>query len=112
MSHADGFELCAGWRAKPAQRTVSDSMWQSGAAITLLDLGKYRVTKYRDGVLVLDQQEQLLNRLDTLFGPHSTTSPENTKARSVNESILGSQASAFHTCLTGLGVRHRYRNRR
>ncbi|TDD13827.1 alpha/beta hydrolase [Nonomuraea diastatica] len=163
-------------RAKPAQRTVSDSMWQSGAAITLLDLGKYRVNKYKDGVLVVDQQEQLLYRLDTLFGPHtttagpdgqtvhdwpsanpavlatqgayapydgrlglyaggcktlprdssgryvlgdgddpappecgySTTSPENTEARGVNEAILGSHASAFHTSLTGLGVRHRY----
>jgi S-formylglutathione hydrolase FrmB len=61
-------------RAKPAQGTISDSMWQAGAAINLLtDLGDYRVNKYENGILVLDQDKQRRYRLDTLFGPHTTT---------------------------------------
>ncbi|GAA2271576.1 hypothetical protein GCM10010149_11600 [Nonomuraea roseoviolacea subsp. roseoviolacea] len=67
-----GIEL----RARPAQGTISDSMWQAGAAIAPLDLldGAFRVNKYdADGVLVLDQDVQRLYRLDTLFGPHTTT---------------------------------------
>ncbi|MFI7688600.1 alpha/beta hydrolase [Nonomuraea sp. NPDC049655] len=62
-------------RARPAQRTISDSMWQSGAAIELTDLGEFRVNKYDSGspLPVLDQEVQRRYRLDTLFGPHTTT---------------------------------------
>ncbi|YCK35465.1 alpha/beta hydrolase [Actinomadura sp. ATCC 39365] len=62
-------------RARPAQRTISDSMWQSGAAIELTDLGEFRVNKYDNGgpLPVLDQEVQRRYRLDTLFGPHTTT---------------------------------------
>ncbi|MBT2231377.1 alpha/beta hydrolase family protein [Nonomuraea sp. NEAU-A123] len=59
-------------RALGAQRTISNSMWLSGAAINLLDLGAYRVNKYENGILVLDQDQQRRYRLETLFGPHST----------------------------------------
>lgn len=59
-------------RAPAAQGTISNSMWQGGAAITLLDLGAYRVNKYENGILVLDQDQQRRYRLETLFGPHST----------------------------------------
>lgn len=60
-------------RALAAQRTISNSMWLSGAAITLADLGAYRVNKYENGILVLDQDQQRRYRLETLFGPHTTT---------------------------------------
>ncbi|MEV0237935.1 alpha/beta hydrolase-fold protein [Nonomuraea sp. NPDC050786] len=79
-AHPDVFSVIGAFspgidlRAKPAQRTVSDSMWQAGAAITLWDLGSYRVNKYANGLPVPDQQEQLVYRLDTLFGPHTVSS--------------------------------------
>ncbi|GGS98469.1 alpha/beta hydrolase [Nonomuraea spiralis] len=62
-------------RAKPAQATISDSMWQSGAAVNLTDLGEFRVNKYENGspLPVPDQDVQRRYRLDTLFGPHTTT---------------------------------------
>ncbi|MFI6600839.1 alpha/beta hydrolase [Nonomuraea sp. NPDC050536] len=80
-AHPDVFSVIGAFspgidvRAKPAQGTVSDSMWQAGASIAPLDLlnGKFRVNKYdANGVLVIDQDQQRLYRLDTLFGPHTT----------------------------------------
>jgi S-formylglutathione hydrolase FrmB len=57
-----------------AQSTISDSMWQAGAATGrtgLLD-GKFRVNKYNpDGSLVTDQAQQASYRMATLFGAKS-----------------------------------------
>lgn len=58
-------------RAKPAQRTISDSMWQSGAAIAWQDAGEYRVNKYEPGSSFPDVQRRY--RLETLFGPRGET---------------------------------------
>ncbi|MER6948836.1 alpha/beta hydrolase-fold protein [Nonomuraea sp. NPDC000554] len=81
-AHPDVFSVIGAFspgidvRAKPAQGTLSDSMWQAGASIAPLDLlnGKFRVNKYdANGLPVLDQDQQRLYRLDTLFGAHTTS---------------------------------------
>ncbi|WP_052423175.1 alpha/beta hydrolase [Nonomuraea candida] len=62
-------------RAAPAQKTISDSMWQSGAAIRWQDPGEYRVNKYEPGSIfpVPDPGVQRRYRLETLFGPRTET---------------------------------------
>lgn len=69
-------------RKRPAQDIISDGSWLSGAAIGLLDAanGKFKINKYdANGRLVLDQDEQLLYRLDQIFGPHVVVPPNGTK---------------------------------
>ncbi len=62
-------------RAAPAQSTISDSMWQSGAAILWQDPGEYRVNKYEPGSIfpVPDPVVQRRYRLENLFGPPTET---------------------------------------
>ncbi|MEU6730870.1 alpha/beta hydrolase family protein [Nonomuraea wenchangensis] len=62
-------------RAAPAQSTISDSMWQSGAAIVWQDAGEYRVNKYEPGSVfpVGNPEVQRRYRLETLFGPRTET---------------------------------------
>ncbi|WP_433510717.1 alpha/beta hydrolase [Nonomuraea sp. CA-143628] len=79
-AHPDVFSVIGAFspgidlRGMPAQRTISDSMWASGAAIMpLTDWGAFRVNKYEGGILVLDQDKQRRYRLETLFGPYTST---------------------------------------
>ncbi|WP_171074515.1 alpha/beta hydrolase [Nonomuraea basaltis] len=68
-------------RKRAAQGIISNGSWASGAAITYLDAanGKFKINKYdENGVLVLDQDEQLLYRLDQIFGPHVVVPPNGT----------------------------------
>lgn len=67
-----GIEL----RSGTAQHTISDTMWQAGAAINLIDTfnGVFKVNAYdENGIIVGDQTEQMLYRMDTLFGGHTMT---------------------------------------
>jgi S-formylglutathione hydrolase FrmB len=96
-AHPDVFSVIGAFspgidlRGKPAQRTVSDSMWQSGAAITLLDLGPYRVNKYDGWLPDPNQQQQLVYRLDTLFGPHTTSASGDLDWPAANPAVLVTQ---------------------
>ncbi|MEU6782748.1 alpha/beta hydrolase-fold protein [Nonomuraea angiospora] len=96
-AHPDVFSVIGAFspgidlRGKPAQRTVSDSMWESGAAITLLDPGPYRVNKYDGWLPVLDQQQQLVYRLDTLFGPHTTSASGDLDWPAANPAVFVTQ---------------------
>ncbi|WP_156325418.1 alpha/beta hydrolase [Nonomuraea sp. SBT364] len=69
-------------RKRPAQDIISGGSWLAGAAVDLLEAanGKFKVNKYdADGRLVLDQDEQLLYRLDQIFGPHAEVPPNGTR---------------------------------
>ncbi|MGW0807695.1 alpha/beta hydrolase [Nonomuraea sp. NPDC002799] len=65
-------------RKRGAQDIISGGSWLSGAAITLLDAanGKFKINKYdANGIIDVNQDRQLLYRLDQIFGAHTEVPP-------------------------------------